>query len=249
MVGIGPGDLSLLTTQAREAIDNAEVVVGYTKYVEIVQELLEDKETISTGMTREIERANKAVELARKGKKVALISSGDPGVYGMAGLLLEITTSKLLSPAETEIWGEREITVEIVPGVTAANAAAAVLGAPLMHDFSVISLSDLLTPWEVIEKRLEAAGMGDFILVLYNPASKKRRKHIEIARDILLKYRSNTTPVGIVRNCFRENQEIFLTDLKNMLNYNIDMFTTPIIGNSQTYRQGNNLITPRGYKI
>lgn len=240
MVGIGPGDLSLLTMQAREAIHKAEVVVGYTKYIEIVQSLLKDKETISTGMTREIDRANKAVELALEGKKVAVISSGDPGVYGMAGLVLEITSSRPLSA---------EVPVEIIPGITAANAAAAVLGAPLMHDFAVISLSDLLTPWEVIEKRLKAAGMGDFILVLYNPASKKRRKQVEKARDILLKYRNKETPVGIVRNCFRDDQEIYLTDLENMLNHNIDMFTIPVIGNSQTYRQEKYLITPRGYRI
>ncbi|PKM83535.1 MAG: precorrin-3B C(17)-methyltransferase [Firmicutes bacterium HGW-Firmicutes-13] len=236
MVGIGPGDLSLLTFQARQALEEAEVIIGYTPYLSLIKPLLKGRESLSSGMMKEIERAQKAVEMALEGKKVAVISSGDPGVYGMAGLILEIT------PPES-------ILVEVVPGVTAANAAAAVLGAPLMHDFTVISLSDLLTPWEVIEKRLEAAGAGDFISVLYNPASSKRRKHIERAREILLAYKDKSTPVGIVRNCFREKQEVTLTDLENMLEHTIDMFTTVVVGNSQTYRRGNCLITPRGYKI
>ena len=236
VVGIGPGDASLLTPQAREALQEAEVVVGYGLYLSQVEFLLEGKETFTSGMKKEIDRAQKAIDLAREGKRVAVVSGGDPGVYGMAGLILEI-----LEP--------HELTVEVVPGITAASAAASLLGAPLMHDFSVISLSDLLTPWEVIEKRLKAAGEGDFILVIYNPASKKRRWQVERAREILLSYREKQTPVGIVRNSFRDNQEIVICELETMLDYTIDMFTTLIIGSSQTYRRGDYMITPRGYKI
>ena len=236
MVGIGPGDLSLLTYKARKALTEAEVIIGYSTYLELIQPLLEGKETVSSGMMKEVDRAKKAVELALQGKKVVVVSSGDPGVYGMAGLVMEIAL-----PLGVQI--------EVIPGVTAANAAAAVLGAPLMHDFAVVSLSDLLTPWELIEKRLQAAGAGDFIVVLYNPASKKRKKQIKRTRDILLLYREPETPVGIVKNLYREGQEVIISDLENMLEQDIDMFTTVVVGNSQTYPMGDQLITPRGYHL
>lgn len=236
MVGIGPGDLSLLTFQARKALTEAEVIIGYSTYLELIQPLLEGKETVSSGMMKEVDRAKKAVELALQGKKVVVVSSGDPGVYGMAGLVMEIAL-----PLGVQI--------EVIPGVTAANAAAAVLGAPLMHDFAVVSLSDLLTPWELIEKRLQAAGAGDFIVVLYNPASKKRKKQIKRTKEILLLYREPETPVGIVKNLYREGQEVIISDLENMLEQDIDMFTTVVVGNSQTYPMGDQLITPRGYDL
>lgn len=212
------------------------MVVGYGLYLSQVEFLLEGKETFTSGMRREIDRAQKAIDLALEGKRVAVVSGGDPGIYGMAGLILE-----MLEPYD--------LTLEVVPGITAANAASALLGAPLMHDFAVISLSDLLTPWEVIEKRLKAAGEGDFILVIYNPASRKRRWQIERTREILLEYRQGKTPVGIVKNSFREDQEVVICTLENMLENSVDMSTTLVIGNSQTYRRGNHIITPRGYKI
>lgn len=236
MVGIGPGDLSLLTFQAREALTGAEVIIGYSTYLELIHTFLEGKEIISSGMMKEVERAKNAVELVLQGKRVVMVSSGDPGVYGMAGLVLEVSLPL-------------GIQVEVIPGVTAANAAAVVLGAPLMHDFALVSLSDLLTPWEVIEKRLQAAGAGDFIVVLYNPASKKRKKQIERAREILLLHRDPKTPVGIVKNLYREGQEKMISDLGNMLEQDIDMFTTVVVGNSQTYTMGNQMITPRGYQL
>lgn len=228
--------MSLLTVRAQEVLREAEVIIGYSTYMQLIQPFLQGKETVSSGMMKEIERAHKACDLARQGKQVVVVSSGDPGVYGMAGLVLEVA-----QPLGIE--------VEVIPGVTAANAAAAVLGAPLMHDFAVISLSDLLTPWEVIEKRLQAAGAGDFIVVLYNPASKKRRKQIERAREILLMYRDSKTPVGIVRHLYREGQEVVISSLETMIDQDIDMSTTVVVGNSQTYIREGKIITPRGYPI
>lgn len=228
--------MSLLTARGREVLIDAEVIIGYSTYVHLIQPFLEGKETISSGMMKEVDRAKKACDLTLQGKQVVVVSSGDPGVYGMAGLVLEVAQPL-------------GIQVEVIPGVTAANAAAAVLGAPLMHDFAVISLSDLLTPWEVIEKRLQAAGDGDFIVVLYNPASKKRRNQIIRAREILLMYRDSKTPVGIVRNLYREGQEVVISSLENMLKQDIDMFTTVMVGNSQTYVREGKIITPRGYPI
>ncbi|UNC93870.1 precorrin-3B C(17)-methyltransferase [Candidatus Contubernalis alkalaceticus] len=236
MVGIGPGDLSQLTFKAHQALTEAQVIIGYSTYLELIPAYLEGKEAISSGMMKEVDRCQKAVEMALQGKKVVVVSSGDPGVYGMAGLVLELS-----SP--------HGIQVEVVPGVTAANAAAAVLGAPLMHDFTVISLSDLLTPWEVIEKRLEAAAAGDFIVILYNPASKKRKKQIIKAREIFLLHKDPKTPVGIVKNLYRDGQEVTISNLDNMLKQDIDMFTTVVVGNSKTYQQGNQMITPRGYNL
>lgn len=240
IIGTGPGDLEHLSHRALRALAEAEVVVGYKTYVGLISPLLEDKEVVSTGMTREIERCMLAIDRARQGTVVALVSSGDPGVYGMAGPALELL-------ARQGALGEIE--VEIIPGVTSATAAAASLGAPLMHDFVVISLSDLLTPWEIIEKRLEFAARGDFVVVLYNPASHKRTRQIQVARGILLAHKSPQTPVGIVRNAEREGEEIVLTTLDRMLEYRIDMFAIVIVGNSHTYRTGDYLVTPRGYHV
>ncbi len=235
MVGLGPGDRDLLTPQALEAINYADVVIGYKTYLELVEDLLEGKDVISTGMRKETDRAKAALSLAKEGKVVALVSSGDPGVYGMAGITLELA-------------GE-DVEVEIIPGVTAATAVAAALGAPLMHDFAVISLSDLLTPWVKIMTRLEAAGLGDYVVVLYNPRSKGRQTQIEAAREILLWHKSPDTPVGIVRRAKRGKEEVVLTTLGDMLKEEIDMLTTVVIGNSQTRVENGRMLTPRGYQI
>jgi len=191
-------------------------------------------------MTREIERCSAAIEQAKAGRSVAVISSGDPGVYGMAGLVLELLEK------EGEL---NRIPVEIIPGITSATSAAARLGAPLMHDFAVISLSDLLTPWEIIEKRLQAAAYADFVTVLYNPASHKRNWQLKSAREIMLKHKAPSTPVGIVKNAARQQEEIYVTDLENMLNYPVDMLTTVIIGNKSSREAGGFIITPRGYTV
>jgi precorrin-3B C17-methyltransferase len=235
VVGLGPGDRNLLTPQALEAINRADVIVGYKTYLHLIEDLLENKEVVSSGMRKETDRARTAVELAKEGKVVSVVSSGDPGVYGMAGIVLEMAGDS--------------VEVEVVPGVTAATAAAAALGAPLMHDFAVISLSDLLTPWVKIMSRLEAAGLGDFVVVLYNPKSKGRQTHIETAREILLWHKSPETPVGIVRCAKRGEEEVVITTLKDMLNEEIDMLTTVIVGNSQTKIENGKMITPRGYKV
>lgn len=235
MVGLGPGDRDLLAPAALEAIRIADVVVGYKTYLDLIEDLLKDKEVVSSGMRREIDRSKTAIELAQQGKIVAVVSSGDPGVYGMAGIVLEMAKDT--------------VEVEVVPGVTAATAAAAALGAPLMHDFAVISLSDLLTPWVKIMTRLEAAGLGDFVVVLYNPKSKGRQTHIETAREILLWHKDPETPVGIVRCAKRGKEEVVITTLKDMLKEEIDMLTTVIIGNSQTKIENGKMVTPRGYQV
>lgn len=234
VVGIGPGLHDHMTNAAKVAIDKADVIVGYSTYLEIIADIIKGKEIDSSGMKKETDRCSRALEYAREGKTVAVVSSGDPGVYGMAGLVLELAS---------------DVEVEIVPGVSAANAAAAALGAPLMHDYCVISLSDLLTDWELIKRRIDAAGMGDFVIALYNPKSMKRIKHIEIAREILLKHKSGSTPVGIVQNAKREGEKIVVTTLDDMLNHEINMFTTVIIGNANTYVKNGKIVTPRGYKI
>lgn len=240
VVGLGPGSADLLSPRAMEALREAQVVVGYKTYVEIIRDLIRDKKVISTGMTREVERCAAAIDQAAAGMDVAFVSSGDPGVYGMAGLVLEMLHKDCL---------EGKIDVEIIPGITSATASAAKLGAPLMHDFAVISLSDLLTPWEVIEKRLEAAAQGDFVVVMYNPASHKRVDHIKRAREIMKGHKPGSTPVGIVRNADREDESIIVTDLDSMLDFNIDMLSTVIIGSSGTRKLGKFMVTPRGYSI
>lgn len=226
--------------KARRTIEEAEVVVGYKTYIELIRPLLEGKEVLSSGMTKEVDRSRTAIDRALAGDRVVVVSSGDPGVYGMAGIVLELLEKEGLTG---------RIDVEVVPGITSATAAAASLGAPLMHDFAVISLSDLLTPWEVIEKRLELAAAGDFVTVLYNPVSKKRTEQIKTARDIFLKHKSGSTPVGIVRNAKRAGEEVVISDLENFLNHSIDMFSVVIIGNRQTYRSDFFMLTPRGYRI
>ncbi|MFZ5643979.1 MAG: precorrin-3B C(17)-methyltransferase [Bacillota bacterium] len=240
MVGIGPGSPDLLSPRAQKALQEAGVIVGYKTYINLLGNVIDGKEIISTGMTREKERSAAAIKKACEGNDVAFVSSGDPGVYGMAGLVLEMLDRDGLAG---------EVDVEIIPGITSATATAARLGAPLMHDFAVISLSDLLTPWEVIEKRLHSAAKGDFVIVLYNPASHKRVSQIRRAREILKEYKPGSTSVGIVRNTDREDEEAVITDLDNMINFKIDMLSTVIVGNSNTRKLGVFMVTPRGYNI
>lgn len=235
VVGLGPGDTDLLTPRALASIREADLIIGYKTYVDLIQELISDKSVISSGMRKEIDRARLAVDEACAGKNVAVVSSGDPGVYGMAGIVLEVARNK--------------VPVEIIPGVTAATSAASVLGAPLMHDFAVISLSDLLTPWDTISQRLRAAAAGDFIMVLYNPRSKGRPENINQAREILLPLLNPQTPVGIVRCAQRGEQSSVITTLQDMLDSEIDMLTTVIIGNTQTRVEEGKMITPRGYQL
>ncbi|MCR4436329.1 MAG: precorrin-3B C(17)-methyltransferase [Clostridiales bacterium] len=238
VVGIGPGSMEDMTPRARKAMEASDIIIGYGAYIELIKEYFPGKSLVSSGMTREVERCGLVLEKALEGKTVALISSGDSGIYGMAGIMLEVVNKS-----------GRDVPVEVIPGITAANGAAALLGAPIMHDFAVISLSDLLTPWELIRKRLECAAAGDFVLCLYNPKSRQRSEYIGIARDILLKSRDGKTPVGIVRNVGRQDESYVITTLEDMLQCEIDMFTVVLVGNSKTYVENGRMITPRGYTI
>ena len=229
-----------MTLEARQALAAAETIVGYHAYLDLVAELIDGKPVIGSGMMQEIERCEAAVEKAVAGTSVAIVSSGDPGIYGMAGLVLELL---LKLPVE------KRPEVQIISGVSAVSAAAAALGAPLMHDFAVISLSDLLTPWELIEQRVRAAVEADFVLAIYNPKSTKRTWQIEKVREIVLTCRSAETPVGIVRCATRNDESVVVTTLDQFTAEEIDMFTTVIIGNSQTFHQGSFMITPRGYRL
>ena len=237
-MGIGPGTQGHMTPEAVSAIEGSQVIVGYAPFLERLGPLVYNKEVISLGMTEEVPRAEHAIGAALSGKRVAVVSSGDPGIYGMAGLVLELMRHQ-----------EVELEVTVVPGVTALSAAAARLGAPLMHDFAVISLSDLLTSWEVIRQRLEAAAVADFVVVLYNPSSHTRSQRIRECRDIMLRYRRADTPVGMVRNALREGEEVTISTLEAMVEHQIDMLTTIIIGNSSTFVWNGRMVTPRGYRI
>jgi len=237
VIGIGPGGKDGITIEALEALENSKIISGYKVYTDLVKEFMPEKFFLSYPMKMEIERCKDALRNSKDGYDIALISSGDSGVYGLAGLMLEIA----------EGTDEK---INIIPGVTAANSAGAILGAPLMNDYVTISLSDLMTSWKIIEKRLKAACEGDFVICIYNPASHNRSKNFKKACEILLKYKSPETPCGYVRNIkrFEEFHEIMtLEKIKDCKN--IDMLTTVIIGNSQTYVLNNKLITARGYKI
>ena len=237
VVGIGPGKAQFMTAQARQALEEAEVLCGYTVYVELVAPLFPGKETYTTPMTKELDRCRWALQTAASGKTVALVCSGDPGVYGMAAPLLQLAPDY------------PDVEVEVVAGVTAALSGAAVLGAPLGHDFCVISLSDLLTPWAVIEKRLQCAAQGNFAICLYNPSSRKRADYLQKACDILLA--SGKTPetvCGWVRNIGREGQEKQLLTLGELRDARLDMFTTVFIGSAGTRNIKGNMVTARGYE-
>jgi precorrin-3B C17-methyltransferase len=240
IVGIGPGAAQHTSPAALEAIKNSDLIVGYTTYIKIVKPLIEGKEVVRTGMTEEIGRARAAVERARDGGKVAIISSGDAGVYGMAALVFQVLA---------EIGWKRGESPElcIVPGMTALNSCGSLVGAPFGHDFCAISLSDLLTPWPAIARRIDAAASADFVIALYNPASGRRTRQIVEAHDIIARYRPGNTPVALVKSAYRKLQQTTLTDLDHFLEYEIGMLTTVIVGSSNTFTFEGYMVTPRGY--
>jgi precorrin-3B C17-methyltransferase len=241
VVGLGPGDYTMLTGQAQAALQAADVIIGYTGYVTWVEPLLDSQERLALPLTQETERARLAVERLLQGAVVCVISSGDAGIYGMASLIFEVLAQH---GAEALLSN-----VVVIPGISAINACAALLGAPLGHDFAVISLSDLLTPWERIERRLAAAADADFVTVLLNPKSARRHWQYARAQDILAQRRVPTTPVGIVRNAYRPEQAIAITTVAAMGEAHVDMLTTVIVGNSQTRRFQTCMVTPRGYTL
>lgn len=236
VVGLGPGEENQMTTMAMEALEQSQVIIGYTVYVDLIKDKFSHKKLMSTPMKKEVDRCQMVLEEALKGQNVSLVCSGDAGVYGMAGLMFEVSKDY------------PEVEIEVVPGITAACSGAAVLGAPLIHDFVVISLSDLLTPYELIEKRLACAAEGDFSICLYNPSSKKRHDYLQKACDILLKIKSEDTVCGYVQNIGREGQKATVLTLKELREAKVDMFTTVFIGNSQTKKINGKMVTPRGYK-
>jgi len=236
LVGIGPGDPEHMTFRAREAINQSEVVVGYRSYIKLIEPYLGQKEVIASGMGAEVERVKTAISQAKKGKIVSLVSSGDSGIYGMAGLVGEVLGGQ-----------PGDIDIEVIPGVPLLVASATLLGAPISGDFASISLSDYLVSWEEISRRLELAAEGNFVIVLYNPRSQKRQRQLIKAREIILRYRPPSTPVGIATNAYRQEQEVVVTDLEHMLDYEIGMNTTVIVGNSATFNLDGWMVTPRGY--
>lgn len=239
VVGMGPGRESMMTDEALQALDSADVIVGYTVYLDLLGERFAGKESLSTPMKQETERCRLAFEEAAKGKSVAMVCSGDAGIYGMASLMFEMK----------EELGADGTGIRVIPGITAASSGAAVLGAPLNHDFCVISLSDLLTPWELIEKRLRAAAAGDFAIAIYNPSSKKRHDYLQKACDILLETAEPERACGYVRSIGRDGEEYHTCTLRELRDAEVDMFTTVFVGNSQSRIIDGRLVTPRGYKL
>ncbi|WP_166245612.1 precorrin-3B C(17)-methyltransferase [Paenibacillus turpanensis] len=241
IIGFGPGSAEHITERARTALQESDVVIGYNTYVDLIRDLMTGQQIVRTGMTEEVSRAQEAVRQAEMGKKVAVISSGDAGVYGMAGLVYEVLIEKG--------WKEAQgVEVEVIPGISAINSCASLLGAPVMHDACTISLSDHLTPWETIAKRIEAAAYADFVIALYNPRSGRRTRQIVETQAILLKHRSPDTPVGLVKSAYRDREHVVVTTLSKMLENDIGMLTTVIIGNSTTFVYDGKIITPRGYQ-
>lgn len=236
VIGIGPGEYEQMTLKAIHAMEKSEVIIGYTVYVDLVKEYFPGKEFLTTPMKKEVDRCVMAFEEAKKGKVVSMICSGDAGVYGMSGLMYEVGVNY------------PEVELEIIPGVTAATGGAAVLGAPLIHDFCLISLSDLLTPWEKIEARLLAAAEADFVVCLYNPSSRKRSNYLQKACDLMMQYKSPETVCGIVSYIGRDGEHYEVMDLKTLRDTKVDMFTTVWVGNSQTKEINGKMVTPRGYR-
>ena len=236
VIGIGPGEYEQMTLKAIHAMEKSEVIIGYTVYVDLVKEHFPGKEFLTTPMKKEVDRCVMAFEEAKKGKVVSMICSGDAGVYGMSGLMYEVGVNY------------PEVELEIIPGVTAATGGAAVLGAPLIHDFCLISLSDLLTPWEKIEARLLAAAEADFFVCLYNPSSRKRSDYLQKACDLMMQYKSPETVCGIVSYIGRDGEHYEVMDLKTLRDTKVDMFTTVWVGNSQTKEINGKMVTPRGYR-
>ncbi|MBV4418202.1 precorrin-3B C(17)-methyltransferase [Clostridium tyrobutyricum] len=232
IVGIGPGSIENMTLRAVNTIKKSEIIIGYNKYLEMISQLIQGKEIFSTGMKGEIERCKKAIELS-KSKIVSIVSTGDSGVYGMAGLILQL---------------DKNTNVEIIPGVTASLSAASVVGAPLMHDNCSISLSNLMTPYELIKKRVKLAAEGDFVISLYNPKSNGRPDYLRECISIIENYRSSTTPVAVVKNALRQGQKTILTNIKDFSDEQVDMMSIVIIGNSKSYIDNDKFITPRGYE-
>ncbi|OMF92129.1 precorrin-3B C(17)-methyltransferase [Paenibacillus sp. FSL R7-0337] len=241
IIGFGPGALEHITGRALAALDESEAVIGYTTYVDLIRPLLRHQEIVGTGMTEEVSRAQEAVRRAEAGQTIAVISSGDAGVYGMAGLVYEVLIERGWSRSEG-------VQVEVIPGISAIQSCSSLLGAPIMHDSCTISLSDHLTPWESIAARVEAAGAADFVIAFYNPRSGRRTRQIEEARNILLRYRDPATPVGIVKSAYRDRQQTVVTTLQDMLEHEIGMLSTVVVGNSATVVYEDLMITPRGYE-
>ena len=243
IVGVGPGHHDHMTLRAKQAIAESDTIVGYETYVNLVSDLIDGKEIHRYAMTQEVERARQCIDLAKSGRIVSLVSSGDPGIYGMAGLIYETLAASGWDPKDG-------LPVEVVPGVSALNSCASIIGSPLMTDFAVLSMSDLLVPWEIITKRVEAAAAGDFVMVIYNPSSKKRIHQLRDTRKIILKHRGPATPVAIIKGAFRESQSVILTSLGDMENHadRLGMISTVIVGNSSTYAYHDLMINPRGYK-
>ncbi|MBQ3724290.1 MAG: precorrin-3B C(17)-methyltransferase [Oscillospiraceae bacterium] len=237
VVGLGPGKQEGMTLAADHALRESEIIIGYSKYVALVRPYFPEKTYMDTGMTKETERCRKALETANEGRTTALVCSGDSSVYGMAGLVYELSVDYTT------------VSIRVIPGVTAALSGGAILGAPLGHDFAVISLSDLLTPWETIEKRLHCAGQGDFCISLYNPGSHKRTDYLQKACDILLQYRSGDTVCGLAHDIGRDGEWCELTTLAKLRDTAVDMFTTVFIGNDQTRVIAGKMVTPRGYRL
>lgn len=236
VIGIGPGSYDQMTIRAEKALKECSVIAGYTVYVDLVREYFPDKKFLTTSMKQETSRCEMALREADKGSSVAMICSGDSGVYGMAGLILQMASDF------------PEVEIQMIPGVTAALSGGAVLGAPLGHDFAVISLSDLLTPMDVIEKRLRCAAAGDFAICLYNPSSRKRADYLRLACEIMLEYKSEDTICGIVKNIDREGQSMEIMTLLRLRDAQADMFTTVYIGNCETKEITGRMVTPRGYR-
>lgn len=236
VTGLGPGAADQMTIRAKKVLEKCPVIIGYTVYIDLIREMFPDKIFLTTPMRREADRCRMAFAEAQKGQDVAMVCSGDAGIYGMAGLICEIGKDY------------PDVGIEIVPGITAASGGAAVLGAPLMHDFAVISLSDLLTPWEKIEKRIRAAAEADFVICIYNPSSKKRADYLKKACGMILEYRKPETVCGIVRNIGRDGESYEILPLERLQDTQADMFTTVFIGNSNTMELNGRMVTPRGYK-
>lgn len=235
VVGLGPGRKEEMTGHALAALERCDTILGYRAYIDLVRQIFPGKDLRASPMKAEVERCREALELALSGRTVGLVSSGDPGVYGMAGLMLEVAAGRT--------------DVEVVPGITAANSAAALLGAPLMHDFAVISLSDLLTPWNLIERRLDAVSAADFVVCLYNPVSRGRPTHLQWACDILLRYKAPETVAGWARSVGREGESRCVTTLGQLRDAELDMFCTAVVGNIGTIVLEGRMVTPRGYRF
>ena len=236
VTGLGPGAADQMTIRARKVLEKCPVIIGYTVYIDLIREEFPDTTFLSTPMRKEADRCRMAFAEAQKGQDVAMVCSGDAGVYGMAGLICEVGKDY------------PDVGIEIVPGITAASGGAAVLGAPLMHDFAVISLSDLLTPWEKIERRVRAAAEADFVICIYNPSSKKRADYLKKACEMILEFRRPETVCGIVRNIGRDGETYEILSLEQLRDTQVDMFTTVFIGNSNTMELNGRMVTPRGYK-